>query len=144
LNAGEGFESYLWNTGDEVQLLSVTHKEAGTFPYSVIVTDHNSCSSGDTIIITVQKADRIAGTGLDIRLKVYPNPTRGLVYLVFSTDMKKDAGVSVTDMEGRVILEQKLERVDAGVAYTIDLSELQSGMYMLMIDQSPVKIMKTE
>lgn len=54
LNAGAGFNQYLWSTGNVYQQIVV--KNAGT--YSVTATTTNSCTSKDTIRI----------------LSVYPNP----------------------------------------------------------------------
>ncbi len=45
LNAGNGFQSYSWSTGETTQTISVT--TTGT--YSVQVSDHSSCSAEDSI-----------------------------------------------------------------------------------------------
>ncbi|MBN2561793.1 MAG: DNRLRE domain-containing protein, partial [Phycisphaerae bacterium] len=49
LDAGAGFASYLWSTGEETQTIEVT--SAGT--YNVTVTDANGCEGTDDIYITV-------------------------------------------------------------------------------------------
>jgi gliding motility-associated-like protein len=48
LDAGTGFNSYLWNNGSTSRTIVVT----GTGIFSVIVTDMNGCRSGDTTLIT--------------------------------------------------------------------------------------------
>ncbi|MBN2561462.1 MAG: hypothetical protein JXQ75_11090, partial [Phycisphaerae bacterium] len=49
LDAGDGFASYLWSTGETTQAIDAT--SAGT--YSVTVTDANGCEGTDEINITV-------------------------------------------------------------------------------------------
>jgi uncharacterized repeat protein (TIGR01451 family) len=49
LNAGAGFASYLWSTGDTTPTINVT----ATGSYSVTVTDANDCSGSDTHNITI-------------------------------------------------------------------------------------------
>lgn len=48
LDAGAGFSSYLWSTGDNTQTLTVT--KSGE--YSVIVSDSNSCQGADTVSVS--------------------------------------------------------------------------------------------
>ena len=50
LDAGSGFVSYLWNTGDHTPKLIAT--TAGQ--YFVIASDNNKCKSSDSIIITTK------------------------------------------------------------------------------------------
>lgn len=49
LNAGSGFDTYLWSTGDGSMMITVT--EPG--PYSVVVTD-GFCVGADTILVVEQ------------------------------------------------------------------------------------------
>ena len=49
LNAGTGFTSYLWNTGDITQ--TITQSAAGL--YSVTVTDSNGCANADSVQMTI-------------------------------------------------------------------------------------------
>ena len=49
LSAGEGFTSYLWNTGETTPTIETA--VAGS--YSVVVTNEFNCSSSDTLYLTV-------------------------------------------------------------------------------------------
>lgn len=49
LDAGAGFASYIWSTGEQTQ--TITSDTAGTF--SVTVTDANQCAAVDTAVVTV-------------------------------------------------------------------------------------------
>ncbi|HET6992218.1 MAG TPA: PKD domain-containing protein, partial [Bacteroidia bacterium] len=52
LNAGPGYSSYAWTTGDVTQTSNVT----ATGPVSVMVTDGNGCSATDTAMVTLSPA----------------------------------------------------------------------------------------
>jgi hypothetical protein len=142
LDAGEGFESYLWSTGDDMQTLPVNTVQAREYEYWVRVTDSNSCTGADTILITVKLPDALPGYTRIFGLKVYPNPTSGVVYVVPQTDSKKEILLTVIDAEGRIVNRNKIAGVRSGKGFSVDLSGLENGVYLLMIDQYPVRIVK--
>ncbi|MEZ4884116.1 MAG: matrixin family metalloprotease [Chitinophagales bacterium] len=47
LDAGEGYDFYLWNTGQTSQTIEVTQAEA----YSVTVTNNNNCSNSTSLVV---------------------------------------------------------------------------------------------
>lgn len=63
LDAGTGFVSYIWNTTDEAQTISVD--TSGT--YAVIITDAYSCTASDTIVVTVHDLP-VVDLGADITI----------------------------------------------------------------------------
>jgi hypothetical protein len=77
-----------------------------------------------------------------LELKIYPNPTTGVIYLSADADVNQEVNIRMLDMQGRTVLQQKLDRVDSGTVYSIDLSSVDNGVYMLMINQHPVRIIK--
>lgn len=56
INAGEGFASYAWSTGDATQSIMVS--EAGE--YTVTVTDEFGCTASDAVNVTVLQAPTIS------------------------------------------------------------------------------------
>ena len=59
LDAGEGYATYLWNTGEDTQTITVT--ESGE--YDVVVTDGNGCVSNDaSITVTVNALPEVGVT----------------------------------------------------------------------------------
>jgi hypothetical protein len=75
-------------------------------------------------------------------LKVYPNPTAGMVYVKYDAGIDRALNVTVMDMQGRIILQEKVQGTGSGMVYSIDLSGVENGVYLLMVDQHPVRIIK--
>lgn len=66
IDAGTGFKSYLWSTGNTNETLQVNGSTigTGTFKYYVTVTNSNSCSASDSTIVTVTQGLPELTTGL--------------------------------------------------------------------------------
>jgi hypothetical protein len=58
LDAGSNANSYLWSTGDQIQLITVTQPGA----YSVQITDALGCIAHDTILVSSQARPTVAFT----------------------------------------------------------------------------------
>ena len=63
-------------------------------------------------------------------MKVYPNPTNGII-TVNVADEWVDGELSVTNLQGQIVLQSKLNSVNE----LLDFSELHSGMYLLTIQK---------
>ena len=126
LEATAGFDSYQWYldgaalTGETNAAISPT----AVGDYTVEVSE-GACSEISAPynfnMVGIQEASGRA-------LRIYPNPTNGLVYL----DLNEFSGlmnVAVIDMAGRVILNQKS---DASVGQSqLDLSRVAEGAYTI-------------
>jgi hypothetical protein len=66
-------------------------------------------------------------------LKVFPNPTRGLLNLVRESAMSHPCVITVTDLTGRILMERQMAAATAGDVVVIDLSGLDSGIYLLRV-----------
>ncbi len=133
--------SFLWNDNSTNSTLTLNGATLGkgTFTYYVTVTDANSCSFTDTVIVRVEFP-----IGIDANesatLKVYPNPTNGLVYLQFDKASQNTVVVEVSDLKGQLLYAQKF---DSNGQKNIDVSNLQSGIYLLKIKSNNfVKVLK--
>jgi PKD repeat protein len=66
-------------------------------------------------------------------LEVYPNPSSGVFNLIVSNPVEGNAEVSIFDLNGRKLLS-KLENVGINSnKFTIDLSSLRKGIYLLNV-----------
>lgn len=79
----------------------------------------------------------ISGTGyeqVDNSLRVFPNPTNGLVNVRFHLyGMSSDASLQVTDLLGRNLYTQNLAGFEGNYNEAVDLSTYDDGIYILTL-----------
>ncbi|SNB00344.1 T9SS type A sorting domain-containing protein [Flavobacterium psychrophilum] len=64
-------------------------------------------------------------------IKIYPNPSNGLVNIKINQFTGK-VNLQVIDLNGRVVYS--LKNTDFNIEKTINLNNLQSGMYIIKIE----------
>jgi hypothetical protein len=112
--------------------------------YSVEMrTNCNNCSfssgnfSGATNVSFVMPAARGGELqdGANALLRVYPNPTRGLLFIDIEQPQLAPVYWKVTDITGKVVIEKNPAAVEAGkTTFSLDLSWLSSGLYFLEVN----------
>uniref|UniRef100_UPI0025F58088 PKD-like domain-containing protein n=1 Tax=Marivirga sp. TaxID=2018662 RepID=UPI0025F58088 len=71
-------------------------------------------------------------------LKLYPNPSRGNVNLVFNHELREDLQIFILDAKGALVKESKIEK---GISKTeLDLNGLASGVYHIITKNSEGKL----
>ncbi|MEZ4829359.1 MAG: T9SS type A sorting domain-containing protein [Bacteroidia bacterium] len=133
VTGGRGSITYQWDDPSNSNSASVTGLQAGT--YTVTVTDDNSCSLTQSVDVLDQTSieDDIAA-GLT-RFEVFPNPSDAIFNLNIELGKMDDVRLAVVDMNGRVISESSRKRV-VNFSETINLGNMGTGMYMLMVTTS--------
>ena len=128
LNPGN-YVSYQWNTGATTSNIVVnSNLTPGNYSYTVSVKDQNGCSSSDTIVISI--TTDLSYTNQEYDIKVYPNPTKGLLNLEWPREAELQT-VDVYDAFGRLI--QSIA-IDANSIQTqINLKELAKGSYFIRL-----------
>jgi len=133
-----GMSSYEWMDGSNEDTLEFVASQFGTGIHYVTVMAYDSlgCFHEDTIVVAV--ADLVSINELTLELTVYPNPTTGL--LQFSQENIDQ--VEIFTLEGK-----RLEQLTL-IGGTVNLSEFQSGFYLLKITSSigtqMIKILKQD
>jgi hypothetical protein len=138
LDAGSGYIHYAWSNGSSEQKITLSHLNAGDYKYSVRVTDNKNCINSDTITIHVNIVTSISGLLNSIQLKVFPNPTSGILNIQSEADMETEMVIKLIDESGKVVYENRYDKVDAGTGITLNLSNLKNGMYFLRINNSNI------
>jgi hypothetical protein len=139
LDAGPSFYAYLWNDGSTGQTLQVSVSGL----YSVTVTDYNGCTNADTVAVTVTT---VTGNGnpqpmANDMLKIYPNPSTGMITLEINNPGKLDLRIEIEDVAGRKVYSRILRGAD--LKENIDLGHLANGTYLVKLSSgSLVKISK--
>ena len=71
----------------------------------------------------------------DFRFEVAPNPSAsGLATLRFSPGNVRSANVTVAGVDGRVVLARSIETCATKGTYTLDISRLEAGMYIVRLE----------
>jgi hypothetical protein len=97
VDAGAGFLSYQWSTGETTQIISVL--SSGT--YFVTVTDLNGCMAHDSIqvMVTVNIQPYVLKDGV----LIYPNPTQSAVNISLSNEKLEDIFLRLVQDDGKLI-----------------------------------------
>jgi len=133
LDAGMGFNSYLWSTSETTQTIDVDGATigAGTFDYWVQVTDGNGCNGVDSVIVTVDSCTAIQDY-MEASVSIYPNPGNGIYYIDLA-NINEDVSIEILDITGRVILRTEIREEDIDDTQNIDLSAFDNGLYFIRI-----------
>ncbi|MGF1636209.1 MAG: S8 family serine peptidase [Cyclobacteriaceae bacterium] len=102
--------------------------------YSVVVADDNCRFRSREVIVTsldVKLADRV---------KLYPNPTDGRLFVQLPSVLQGIVNLSVLDVSGRMIFQSSINANDPD--NFIDVSGNAKGVYQLMIQSETERIVK--
>lgn len=120
---------------------------SNTISYSIGQPFYHQVSGGGIILVEgVQQPYEIItmGTseysGIQLGVKVYPNPTSSLLFLRVEGIDLKDVSYQLFDSSGRNILRDKIKQVET----SIDLTSKPSGVYILNVltTESSIKTFK--
>ena len=107
--------------------------------YYVVVTDSVGCIS-DTMFIEVNFVPNSTSL-IDIDdLVVYPNPSKGLVNIQFTSTAIKDINIRVTNLLGEVMFEDELIHFKGSYKTNIDLANQPKGIYLLEIETNTGRV----
>ena len=68
-------------------------------------------------------------------LSIFPNPTDGIAQVEYTSSKVGDVEMNLTDLTGRIIFTQKIEKFDGFYNDAIDLTAQPDGVYFLNIIQ---------
>jgi large repetitive protein len=136
-SASTDYSTLDWDFGDGSTGAGavVSHNYTANQSYTVVLTGTNDCgTTTQTYQVTV------AGIGLvseiSRSLSVYPNPTRGVFSIAFSSEIKDDVQISITSATGQLIGEWNNASVQGQFKQDFDLSSYPPGVYFLKISSN--------
>jgi len=100
------------------------------------------------ILINIRQKARISHlNGTKFRnVKLYPNPAGDFVYLNFGEEEFKKIAVSVTNMQGHLVLTKEFTDLTPGITIGLSISRLHEGRYFIKVsdgtDQSIFQMIK--
>jgi hypothetical protein len=101
-------------------------------PYTVVLMK-SKLKYKDAIISGI--GDEIKGSSNN-RLKIYPNPANEKLTIEFTTKSEGLLNVRFYDLQGRNVLEQKINSHSGDKRYEIRTRGLQSGLYFIKVRRS--------
>ena len=96
-----------------------------------MVTD-TVCGTADTTFTVVNSTIGLNEFGLDQAVRVYPNPSNGLVQLVFEGSAL-EGNLELVNSLGQVVLAQTFTKVAGEYHHPLNLSELPKGIYQVRV-----------
>lgn len=135
LNAGNGFKNYKWSDGSTAQTLALSGAALGkgTHKFWVEVSDNNSCSATDTILVKVSDNVDIDILNSLVKLRVYPNPSTGLFYLDIENSSSENIYVEVRNNAGQVVYSKKFKGRFEDIKAEINLLGKAKGVYYINV-----------
>jgi Secretion system C-terminal sorting domain len=121
---------------DAEQNFNTTLYPNGDYILTVWAMDAAGNTSADSMLFTI---NNFVGINTDKKnnISVYPNPSNGTLYI--KSKENKSSELKVLDMFGRVVGEYTIDAIN----YTMDISSLPNGIYLLMFeDGASLKILK--
>jgi hypothetical protein len=117
-----------------VQNASYDYSLSGNGTYLVSLIAQNECGP-DTVVANVSigclLSSEVPGSvGI---LRVYPNPTTGVVRVEAPVLAGSGYALTVTDFRGKVVLSQNITAEQDRLEESLDLGGLSQGMYYLLL-----------
>lgn len=128
LNAGSGYVSYLWSSGQITSGITIDTDTLtiGSTNFGVTATDANGCMITDDANIIVIDCAGIDEQNLEAVI-AYPNPVRD--NLVIDLRGNTTQVIRLVDISGKV----QMSVIPTSNILTLDMSELSNGIYLLQV-----------
>ena len=128
--------SFVWDFGDGFtnnSSLTPTHTFATSGTYDVTLTVYeDDCNTIDSL---TQQVSYFIGQEEDIMsIKVYPNPTSGLITIQSEELRGFEGELRVYNSVGMKILEQVIDPMENGLLIDIDLTPFSKGVYQIVLE----------
>jgi hypothetical protein len=136
-----GANNYQWISNSVITLGNPIVVSPNTSQlYNVVGTDAKGCSNSVNVVLEVNDCTGLIANSINSGIKVYPNPTNGLISVEFNSSLERT--VEVTDVTGRVIARE----LSNSTALSFNLGTLSNGIYLVKIISSEnvnvIKIVK--
>ncbi len=146
LTVDDGYEQYLWSTGDSTHSISLYGDDMGagaTHTIWVTVTDSMGCTSSDTILITVDDCTGIHEFTSQGEINIYPNPNKGEFNVEIQGIPDKTVNVCVFNASGQKVICEEMERnFENGYFHSFNLTKQPKGVYLIRVSGNTT--LKTE
>lgn len=131
LDAGVA-DSYLWNTGDTTQKITVNGSKLnyGANMFIVKAMNKNGCSITDTVLIGIGNFSNLHNTKQQL-FNIYPNPVNSILHINASSLSNFDW--VIYNMEGKTLAKGNQ------IKNEIDFSPFENGLYLIEFSSGTMK-----
>ncbi len=123
LLTASGANTYTWNPGN-LTGASQNLNPSSTTIYTI--TGANPCINTKTVSVTVNNCTSVLQNSTDNFLRIFPNPTKGIISIESAVNM--NGTITISNALGQLISSSVIENT---TNYTIDLSSQPNGVYLL-------------
>lgn len=113
---------------------------------TVTLTVENSCGEKSVktkvIDLSVDGTSGITSSNGLNRIEVYPNPTSDNIYVRNMDKSMNNANITIYAMDGKIVMARENTRLAQGIEYGLNVSNLNSGSYLLIINNDKESIRK--
>ncbi len=139
-----GATQWDWDFGDGNTSTSQNNNHvyatAGTYTVCLIV-DNPACDTVSTCqTITVNSSIGVDENELLSDLKIFPNPTNGLLNIQVEFNKEENLSLRLVDILGNLITDRSFDQQSKNYQETLDMTNLAKGSYVLYINNLPYKI----
>jgi hypothetical protein len=130
LDAGTGFNKYLWSTQDTTQTVTLSVSQLGLGGTFVSVKVWQAgCMGKDSTLVFFKDCTSLTEADLLSNIEVYPNPSSSKLFIQMPEQVSIEQ-VSVMDQGGRVVMQERHWN-----SY-LDVQALENGIYLLVIQSN--------
>jgi hypothetical protein len=131
LDAGSDFAQYRWSTGATTSAIQVDESMGyGKHQIWVRAIHRNGCITGDTIGITIDRRTYIHTQDLHALIDIYPNPASDELFFQVNNGIQQ-MHIRLISLKGETIGQHIFVTNDGGQTYSIDISDLTEGIYLV-------------
>jgi Secretion system C-terminal sorting domain/PKD domain len=136
-------EKFTWDFGDgtnsnERNPPPHTYYRNKNFIVSLLV-QNTACASATERQVPIFGLTPTNDIEKETAIKIYPNPTDGLLYLDFSNVEKVDYQLVVTNIQGQALKNQQLTKEALQV---VDMNDLPKGIYFLAFKNKEISLVR--
>lgn len=139
-----GAASYLWlpsqQTTSTIQVDS-TGTGIGTTQITLIVTDENSCTGRDSVLVTFKDCTGMQESQ-NLQTRIYPNPTSGIFTLEINSLNHEKVDIRLLDAKGVPVYANEGILISGSYSEKINLNHLKQGSYLLEISGPSGKLLR--
>lgn len=130
-NTGTADEMITLSLDSGTIIIQIVHDSLSFDPYNCYTLHIALDTTADDS--TGEKLSETLSASGDHYLKIYPNPSSGLVTAAFESSQKSDVMVTVFDAIGRIVFSRPLQATEGINTFSLNLSDLNGGIYILQV-----------